>query len=87
MDVPLPVFGIVGYAFIILLSIVRHRFLVYRGWATLGIFGCALFGFVFSVFLTYVEFFVLYAICPWCLVSAGAMTGIFIFSVRDLING
>ncbi|MFL5893463.1 MAG: vitamin K epoxide reductase family protein [Solirubrobacterales bacterium] len=36
--------------------------------------GLALVGFGFSAYLTYVELFVIDAICQWCVVSAGLMT-------------
>lgn len=34
-------------------------------------------GFLYSAYLTYVEFFVLEALCVWCLASAGILTAIF----------
>lgn len=34
-------------------------------------------GFLFSLFLTYLELFVILAICTWCVISAGLMTVIF----------
>jgi uncharacterized membrane protein len=34
------------------------------------------FGFLFSLFLTYLELFVILAICTWCVISAGLMTAI-----------
>jgi uncharacterized membrane protein len=85
--VPVPILGVVGYLFIALISIGRWRGLGYRSWILLATFGAALFGFLFSLFLTYVELFVLFAVCPWCMASAVAMTGVFIISVRDLLAG
>lgn len=38
-------------------------------WLPLGAFGLALFGFLYSAYLTYVEAFVLHAYCSWCLMS------------------
>jgi uncharacterized membrane protein len=38
--------------------------------------GLAAFGFLFSLFLTYLELFVIRAICTWCVISAGLMTTI-----------
>jgi uncharacterized membrane protein len=40
-------------------------------------FGFALVGFGFSVYLTYLELFVIDAICQWCVASAVVMTVLF----------
>ena len=42
--------------------------------ALLGSLSVAVGGAVFSGYLTYVEFFVIHAICPWCVASAAAVT-------------
>jgi uncharacterized membrane protein/thiol-disulfide isomerase/thioredoxin len=42
--------------------------------APLALFGMALFGTLFSAYLTYIEVFVLRAVCIWCLISAVLMT-------------
>ena len=38
-----------------------------------ALFGMALFGTVFSIYLTYLELFVIHAVCIWCLTSAVIM--------------
>ncbi|QLQ07338.1 MAG: hypothetical protein HZY76_15795 [Anaerolineae bacterium] len=45
-----------------------------------GIFGISLFGFLYSLYLTYLEFFVIEALCPWCLASFLVMTAIMAIS-------
>ncbi len=50
--------------------IIERRFFV--GYATLG--------FIFSMYLTYLEAFVIDAFCQWCLISAFAATMIFLNS-------
>ena len=40
----------------------------------LVLIGLTGFGFLFSMFLTYLELFVIRAICTWCIISAGIMT-------------
>jgi uncharacterized membrane protein len=42
--------------------------------ATLGIWAAALLGTLFSVYLTFLEPFVIGATCAWCLTSAVVMT-------------
>ncbi len=41
-------------------------------------------GFLFTIWLTYLELFVIHAICQWCVISAIIVTTIFIFSMLDL---
>jgi len=50
------------------------------------IFGMALTGFLFTVYLIYVEFAILKAYCPFCLASQTAMTLIFIISIIRLVR-
>jgi uncharacterized membrane protein len=40
-------------------------------------------GLVFSLYLTYLELFVIHAICQWCVISAIIVTIIFFVSVAD----
>jgi uncharacterized membrane protein len=40
-------------------------------------------GFVFSAWLTYLELFVIHAICQWCVISAILATAIFVAAVLD----
>ena len=53
---------------------------------TLLVFGMALTGFIFTIWLIYVEFALLKALCPFCLTSQVSMTIIFIISVIRLIK-
>jgi uncharacterized membrane protein len=41
-------------------------------------------GLVFSAWLTYLELFVIHAICQWCVASALIVTTIFVVSMLDL---
>ena len=50
-------------------------------WLALGILAMSAWGFAFSAYLTWVELFVLYAICPFCVVSAVIITLILALSV------
>jgi len=52
----------------------------------LMIFGMALTGFLFTVWLVYVEVAILKALCPFCVTSQIAMTLIFIIAVMRLIR-
>ena len=45
-----------------------------------AIFGISLVGVLYSTYLTYLELFVIYAICRWCVSSALIITAIFVVS-------
>jgi uncharacterized membrane protein len=58
--------------------------------APVAIFGMALFGVLFSIYLTYIELFVIHAVCIWCLSSAVIMALVLALSVggtMDAISG
>ncbi len=65
------VFGIVGYLLLTAAALTPGD----RG--RLAGFGVSLAGFGFSAYLTYLELFVIEAICQWCVSSAVLMTAIF----------
>ena len=52
--------------------------------AHLAVFGLSLVGVLYSVYLTYLEIFVIRAICPWCVASALVVTAIWIASAVDV---
>jgi uncharacterized membrane protein len=83
---PVGLVGVGGYAAILLLHLLENRDDFMRRNGILFIFGLALTGFVFTVYLIYVEFAILKALCPFCLTSQIAMTIIFIISVIRLVR-
>ncbi len=84
--IPVAVLGILGYAAILatLWFGKRQRFLQQNG--TLMIFGMALTGFLFTLWLIYAEIFLIKALCPFCIASQTAMTSIFILSIIRLVR-
>jgi uncharacterized membrane protein len=60
-------FGIAGYVLLLAAAAVRGDLGRFAG------FGLALVGFGFSAYLTYLELFVIDAICQWCVASAVLM--------------
>jgi uncharacterized membrane protein len=64
----------------------EHRDKFFEKNGPMLIFGMALTGFLFTLYLIYVEFALLNAICPFCLTSQISMTIIFIISVIRLIR-
>ncbi|MFN8382902.1 MAG: vitamin K epoxide reductase family protein [Anaerolineales bacterium] len=84
--IPVAVIGILGYVAILGVLIYEKRTPFFKENGTLMIFGMALTGFLFTVWLIYVEVALLKALCPFCLTSQVAMTLIFIMSVIRLIK-
>lgn len=65
--VPVAVLGLVGYSGLLFSALLQGEVGVY-----LGIL-IALVGVLFSAYLTYLEVFVIHAICEWCVASAAIM--------------
>jgi uncharacterized membrane protein/thiol-disulfide isomerase/thioredoxin len=80
---PVGVLGLAGYVAIGIAWVVNHisdRRL--SGLASLALTGMALFGVLFSIYLTFLEPFVIGATCIWCLSSAVIMTLLLWFAVQ-----
>ncbi len=84
--IPVALVGVAGYAAILALHLLENRNDFLRRNAILLIFGLALAGFLFTLYLIYVEFVLIKALCPFCLASQAAMTIIFILAVIRLIR-
>lgn len=69
---PVGLLGAFGYVAILAAWAVRQRPPVVR-LAPLAVFGMALFGVLFSIYLTYLELYIIRAVCIWCLTSAVVM--------------
>lgn len=72
--IPVALMGGLLYAVLLplgLASLGRRR--SFTSWLPLGAFGLTLAGVAYSAYLTYVELFVLEAICIWCVASAALL--------------
>jgi uncharacterized membrane protein len=83
---PVAGLGVIGYGAILAVLFLEQRGSFFQQNGTLLIFGMALTGFLFTLWLIYVEFALLKALCPFCLTSQAAMTLIFIISVIRLVR-
>lgn len=79
LGIPVAVFGIVYY-FILLILIQKQK----RKWELYWL----IWGILFSSYLTYIEVFVLKAICGWCVVSFGIIiiTSVVHFTKRKILE-
>jgi len=85
LGVEVALIGLIGYLVLLGLSILslQPRF-AGRGWPSRLLALLSGLGVVFTVYLTYLELFVIHAICRYCVVSAGIITLIFGLAATDL---
>ena len=82
--IPIAIFGAGAFLALLALLYLEMR---YRGQAQnlhLGVFGISLAGTLYSAYLTYIEIFVLQAICPFCVLSAAMITGLLVISISRI---
>jgi uncharacterized membrane protein len=84
--IPNGLVGMLGYAAILCLLIVIRFRPQYINQVRYALFGLSFIGFLYSVYLTSISFFILKAECPFCILSAIMMTGIFVISIFELRN-
>ena len=84
LGVPVGAWGVGYYIGVLALAIVglTARFADSRRLSEI-LLGVTAFGLVFSLWLTYLELFVIHAICQWCVVSAILATILFVLSWLD----
>ena len=84
--IPVALLGVIGYAAILALLFLEQRPGIFQQNGTMMFFGISLLGFLFTLYLIYVEVALIKAYCPFCLASQALMTIIFIISVVRLIR-
>jgi uncharacterized membrane protein/thiol-disulfide isomerase/thioredoxin len=79
---PIGILGMAGYVMILLAWVIK-RFTNQRkaAYASLAILGMSVFGVLFSIYLTFLEPFVIGATCAWCLTSSVIMTALMWLSI------
>jgi uncharacterized membrane protein len=85
LGLPVAFYGVVGYLGVLVVSVaaLRPAALPQRQWNVL-LAAMASVGFGFTIYLTYLELFVIHAICRWCVGSAVIITAIWIVAVMSL---
>jgi uncharacterized membrane protein len=84
MGIPVAVFGVGGYFLVLMVFLLENRVRFFGENNALIQFGLTLVGFLYSIYLTYLELFVINAICPFCVLSAVSVTILFILSITRL---
>jgi uncharacterized membrane protein len=82
--IPIAWFGFAAYVALFLLLTLQNRIPFLKENGILVVFGITLFAWLYSMYLVYLQFFVLQALCPWCLAHEAVMTVLFIVSCLRL---
>ncbi len=83
LGIPVALLGALAYLAIIAAGVLIAREM-YVDNARIALFFIAAIGVAFSAYLTYIELFVLHAVCPWCVLSAILITAIAILGALEL---
>ena len=84
--IPVSVFGLAAYLVIAGIVLLESRLRLAKENGPLLVFGMSLAGVAFSAYLTYLELYVIHAVCPFCVASAIIITLIFILAIIRLIK-
>jgi uncharacterized membrane protein len=82
--IPIAYLGFIVNVVILALLLLENRVAILKENGTALVFGVVLFAFLYSVYLVYLQFFVLQALCPWCLSHEAYLTILFIVSIIRL---
>ncbi len=86
IDIPVALLGILFCAGLLALVLARMaRLPLAEEWAPLAAFSMTLAGVAFAAYLTYIELFVLEAICIWCTSFAGIVTVAWLITLVDVL--
>jgi len=82
---PVAIYGVAGYLVVLVVALLalRPAALAERKWNVV-LTGLATAGLLFTAYLTYLELFVIHAICRWCVGSAIVITLIWIVALTAL---
>jgi uncharacterized membrane protein len=84
--IPVSVFGMVAFIVIVVILLLEPRVKIVQDNGSLAIFGISLAGVAFSAYLTWLEIYVIHAICPFCVASAIIISLIFILAIIRLVK-
>lgn len=79
--IPISIFGIIAYTIILLILFFENKNKLLHDYGNILVIGISISGFLMSIYLTYLQFAVIKAVCPFCIFSAMTMTTVFILSI------
>lgn len=84
--IPISLLGMGAYIVILGLLYLENRGEIWAEYSRMFLFGITLVGVLYSAYLTYIEVAVIYAICPYCVVSAVVMLLLFVIAIIRLVR-
>ena len=84
--IPVSVIGLSAFLAILCILVLEGRLKIAKENGPLAILGVSLGGVVFTAYLTYLEIYVIHAICPFCVASAILITLLFILAILRLVK-
>ena len=84
--IPVAVIGLLGYAVILAVLLLERNPGFFKQNGTMLLFGLSLTGFLFTLYLIFLEIALIKAYCPFCITSQVTMISIFILSVIRLVR-
>lgn len=85
-NLTVPLVGMIGFGALLIALLLESRYSFFKTNGTILVFGMALTGFLFTIWLIYVELVEIKAICPFCVTTQITMIIIFILSVTRLLK-
>jgi uncharacterized membrane protein/glutaredoxin len=83
---PVGILGLLGYFGLLTAWLARKYIPRFEKSAAIGYFGMAFFAVIFSLYLTYLEPFVIKAVCIWCLTSAVIVTLLLLLGTPPVVR-
>jgi uncharacterized membrane protein len=84
--IPVSLLGLLAYLAIAGILLLEPRWEPAEKQGPLAVFGLSLAGVGFSAYLTYIEYYVIFAVCPFCIASAILITVVFILAIIRLVR-
>ncbi|MEI6291606.1 MAG: vitamin K epoxide reductase family protein [Chloroflexota bacterium] len=85
--IPVALIGVFGYGAILAMLLLQNRAgKFFEQNSTMAVFGFSLTGFAFTLYLIYLEIYVIKALCPFCIASQTTMTLLFLITLIRLVR-
>jgi uncharacterized membrane protein len=84
--IPIAWLGLAVNLAVVVLFVLEKKVEFFETYSPVFVFGLVLFAFLFSVYLVYVQAFLIQAYCPWCLSHEALITVLFGMSIRHLLT-
>lgn len=84
--IPVSLLGLFAYLAIAIVFLLEKKWKPAGSYGPVTIFGLTLTGVLFTTYLTYIELYVIHAVCPFCILSAVLIGILFILAIIRLVR-